>query len=375
MVSGSVKSSAGILIALLSAATFATAGPFAKSLLESGWTPGSVVFLRISGAALLLLVPTVRALGGRWHLLRSEWRQVVAYGLTAVALPQVAFFYAISHLSVGVALLLEYLALVLVVVWQSLVARRAPQATTLTGIALALVGLVLVLDVLPLGQGGGVQVDGIGVAWGLLAALGLTSYYVMSGSSHETALPPLTLAGGGLVVGALAFGLLGATGALPMEFRTARVELGGSSLPWWVAILELAAVAAATAYVAGIVAARMLGAKLASFVGLSEVLFAVLLAWLLLGELPRTVQLLGGLFILAGVAVVRREESRPVRIDGRDSSANAGSATEADLAVGPALLGQAPIVADDRVQGDGVDIPAAEDDRGVVGAVQEQGPV
>src|ERR1700709_1074651 len=162
MLSGAANSSAGILIALLSAATFATAGPFAKSLLESGWTPGSVVFLRISGAALLLLVPTVRALGGSWHLLRREWRQVVAYGLAAVALPQVAFFYAISHLSVGVALLLEYLALVLVVVWQSLMSRRAPRPTTLIGIALALVGLVLVLDVF-----GGVRICAIGVVWGL----------------------------------------------------------------------------------------------------------------------------------------------------------------------------------------------------------------
>jgi drug/metabolite transporter (DMT)-like permease len=371
----SVKSSAGILIALLSAATFATAGPFAKSLLESGWTPGSVVFLRISGAALVLLVPTVRALGGRWHLLRREWRQVVAYGLTAVALPQVAFFYAISHLSVGVALLLEYLALVLVVVWQSLVARRAPQAPTLLGIALALAGLVLVLDALPIGHSGGVKVDGIGVAWGLLAALGLTSYYLMSSSSHASALPPLTLAGGGLVVGGTAFAVLGLVGVLPMEFHTAPVELGGFELPWWVAIVELAAIAAATAYVAGIVAARMLGAKLASFVGLSEVMFAVLFAWVLLGELPRAVQLVGGVLILAGVAVVRAEESRPVRTAGRDPSVHAGSATEAHLAVGVALVGQGPVVADDRVQGDGVDVPAAEDHRGVVAAVQEQGPL
>jgi drug/metabolite transporter (DMT)-like permease len=375
VVSGSLKSSAGILVALLSAATFATAGPVAKSLLESGWSPGSVVFLRISGASLVLLAPTVRALGGRWHLLRREWRQVVAYGLTAVALPQVAFFYAISHLSVGVALLLEYLALVLVVVWQSLVSRRAPQVPTLVGIALAVAGLVLVLDALPIGPGGGVRVDGIGVAWGLLAALGLTSYYVMSSSSHASALPPLTLAGGGLVVGGLAFGLLGLVGVLPMEFHSAPVELGGLELPWWVAVLELATVAAAAAYVAGIVAARMLGAKLASFVGLSEVLFAVLLAWVLLGELPRAVQLLGGLLILAGVAVVRAEESRPLRIEERDSSAHAGSATEADLAVGVPLVGQAPIVADDRVQGDGVDVPAAEDHRGVVAAVQEQRPL
>ena len=117
------------------------------------------------------------------------------------------------------------------------------------------------------------------------------------------------LAGGGLVVGGVAFAVLGVTGVLPMAFSTRAVELAGATLPWWAAVLELAVIAAATAYVAGIVATRVLGAKLASFVGLSEVMFAVLFAWVLLGELPRPVQLLGGLFILAGVVAVRTEQS------------------------------------------------------------------
>jgi drug/metabolite transporter (DMT)-like permease len=357
--------SAGILVALISAATFATSGPFAKALLTTGWSPGSVVFLRIAVAALLLLVPTVRALGGRWHLLRREWGAVVGFGLLAVALPQLAFFYAVGHLSVGVALLLEYLGLVLVVIWQSAVGRRLPGRRTVLGVVLALVGLALVLDVF-----GGVRIDGIGVAWGLLAAVGLASYFLMSGRTHETALPPLALAGGGLVVGALAFAVLGITRVLPMDFHGAPAQLNGFSLPWWVAVLELGVIAAATPYVTGIMATRVLGAKLASFVGLSEVMFAVLFAWLLLGELPRAVQLLGGLFIVAGVIAVRAEESRPVRIDGRDLQ-DVESAAEPNLTVGVALLGEGPIVADDRVEGDGVDIAAAQDHRGVVGAVQE----
>ncbi len=359
------NTSAGILVALISAATFATSGAFAKALLSTGWTPGSVVFLRIAVAALLLLVPTVRALDGRWHQVRSEWGQVVAFGLLAVALPQLAFFYAVGHLSVGVALLLEYLGLVLVVAWQAVLARRLPRRTTVLGIVLALLGLTLVLDAF-----GGVRVDVIGVAWGLLAAIGLGSYFLMSGRSHETALPPLALAGGGLVVGATAFAALGVAGVLPMEFHALPADLGGISLPWWAVVVELGVIAAAVPYVTGIAATRVLGAKLASFVGLSEVLFAVLIAWVLLGELPRSVQLLGGVFILAGVVVVRTEESRPARMGGRDLS----SAAEAHLASGEPLLGHGPVVADYRVQGDGVDIPAAEHHRGVVGTVQEQCP-
>lgn len=357
----STRSSAvGILVALLSAATFATSGPFAKSLLETGWTPGSTVFLRIAGAALLLLIPTLRALEGRWHLLRRGWPQIVAYGVTAVALPQLAFFYAVQHLSVGVALLLEYLGLVLVVAWQSLVARRLPRFPTVVGIVMALVGLALVLDLFS-----GVQVDGVGVAWGLLAACGLAAYFLLSGHAAEEPLPPMVLAGGGLIVGAVAFGVLGVTGLLSMRFPTEPVLLAGVWLPWWLPVLELAAIAAATAYVTGIVAARLLGAKVASFVGLSEVMFAVLFAWVLLGELPRPVQLLGGLFILAGVVAVRSEGERLEPVD-----ALPASASEAGLALGVPLGGDHAVVTHDGVDLGRDDVVATQDDRRGVGAVQ-----
>jgi drug/metabolite transporter (DMT)-like permease len=347
---------AGILVALLSAAAFATSGPFAKSLLDAGWTPGSVVLLRIAGAALLLLVPTLRALDGRWHLLRSGWTKIVAYGVVAVAVPQLAFFFAIQHLSVGVALLLEYLGLVLVVAWQCLVGRSLPRLPTVGGIVLAVIGLVLVLVLdLPLfGQGGGVRVDGVGVIWGLIAAVGLGSYFLMSGHAAKDPLPPLVLAGGGLVVAGVLFAVLGATGLLPMRFSTHAVELAGATVPWWAAVVELAVIAAATAYVTGIVAARVLGAKLASFVGLSEVMFVVPFAWVLLGELPRPVQLVGGLFILAGVVAVRTEEVRGPEDRGTPLSVEPGCVTR------EAASDDLAVVPHDRVELSRVDVVSTE---------------
>ena len=311
-------------------------------------------------------MPTVRALEGRWHLLRREWGQVLAFGLLAVALPQLAFFYAVGHLSVGVALLLEYLGMVLVVVWQAALGRRVARPGHRLGVVLAMVGL----------DAGARRVRGrpdrrdrrgVGVARGV----GLASYFLMSGAPRRPHCRRSRSPAAAWSWGRRPSPCWG-VGVLPMEFSNAPAELSGFTMPWWAAVLELGVIAAATPYVTGIMATRVLGAKLASFVGLSEVLFAVLFAWVLLGELPRAVQLVGGLFILAGVVVVRAEESRPVRIGGRD---RAGSAAEANLAVGVPLVGDSPIVADDRVQRDSVDIPAAEDDGRVVGAVQEQRPV
>ena len=85
---------------------------------------------------------------------------------------------------------------VLVVAWQSLVGRSLPRLPTMGGIVLAIVGLVLVLDLPLFGQDGGVQVDGVGVAWGLVAAMGLASYFLLSGHAAEAPLPPMVLAGG-----------------------------------------------------------------------------------------------------------------------------------------------------------------------------------
>jgi drug/metabolite transporter (DMT)-like permease len=355
----------GLLFALLSAATFATSGPFAKSLLDTGWTPGSVVLLRIGGAALLLAVPTVRALRGRWHLLAGHWRQLAGYGVMAVAVPQLAFFYAVEHLSVGVALMLEYLGMVLVVVWQSLVAKRLPGAATLGGVALALVGLALVLDLF-----GGVRINGIGVLFGLVAACGLASFFLLSDHGAEESLPPLVLAGGGLAMAGATFAVLGVSGVLPMAFPTTSVRIAGAFLPWWVAVVELAVVAAATSYVSGIVAARLLGAKVASFVGLSEVMFAVLFAWLLLGELPRPVQLLGGLFIVAGVVVVRTEPSPAASPEWET-----GSETESRPLPVSSPLGEAAVVSYDGLEEHAVDVAPGEHDVPVVGSTEPELPV
>jgi drug/metabolite transporter (DMT)-like permease len=137
-------------------------------------------------------------------------------------------------------------------------------------------------------------------------------------SSHgDGDLPPVALAGFGMGVGALALAASGAVGIVPLEFRTTDVVVAGTTLPCWAAVGELALVAAAFAYLLGTYAVRRLGATVASFVGLSEVLFAIVFAWLLLGELPRLVQLAGGAVVVSGVVCVRLGEQRQGRPSAR----------------------------------------------------------
>ncbi len=296
---------AGLGLALLSAATFGTSGSFARSLTDAGWSPAAAVAARISTAAVILAVPAVLSLRGRWQALWRNLGMVASYGLVAVAGCQVFFYNAIQHLSVGVALLLEYLGTVLVVGWLWIRHGNRPRRLTVSGSVVALVGLVFVLDLT-----GSNHLDPIGVLYGLAAAVGLAVYFVLSSRADDD-LPAVAVASAGMGIGAATLLGLGGLGMVPMSASFGTVQFAGHRASWLVPVVGLSLVAAAIAYVAGIGAARVLGPKLASFVGLTEVLFAVLFAWLLLGELPTGLQLVGGLLIVAGVALVRIDELRP----------------------------------------------------------------
>jgi drug/metabolite transporter (DMT)-like permease len=299
-------SSIGLGLAALSAGTFGTSGTFAASLMSAGWTPGAAVAARIGAAAIILTVPALLQLRGRWTMLRRSLPAVIAYGLVAVAGCQLFFFNAVEHLSVGVALLLEYSGTLLVVGWVWLRHGQRPRRLTVTGAALAIAGLILVLDLT-----GSQRVSPIGVLWGLGAATGLAVFFVLSARTDDL-LPPIVMAWAGMVVGAVTLLAFGAAGAVPFTASTSDVDFAGHRTSWIVPVAGLSLVAAVIAYVAGIGAARRLGARLASFVGLAEVLFAVLFAWALLDQRPNLMQGVGGVVVLAGIALVRADEHERV---------------------------------------------------------------
>jgi len=231
---------------------------------------------------------------------------VAVYGTVAVAGAQLCYFNAVHHLPVAIALMLEYSGILLVVAWMWARHGHRPGRLTAVGGLTAVVGLVLVLDLL-----GHHRVDPAGVVWGLGAAVGLAAYFVIS-SGTDIDLPPLVVAWSGLVVGGLALLLAGAVGALPLAAPLGDVTLASTRVSWLVPVLGMSLVAAAVAYVAGILGARRLGARVASFVGLTEVLFAVLFAWLLLGQTPGPLQLGGGVLVVAGIALVRLDEGSQI---------------------------------------------------------------
>ena len=302
------RTRAGLAFALVSAFSFGLSGALARPLLETGWSAGAVVLFRIGLAAVVVVPFGLVSLRGQWALLSRNAGLIVTYGLLAVAGAQFCYFSAVKYMQVGPALLIEYTAPAAVVVWLWLRHSQRPGPVTLVGAGVAGLGLVLVLDLMS-----GADLSVPGVLWALAAMVGAASYFVIS-ADESNGLPPMALAAGGLLVGAVALALLGLVGLLPLETAEDPVTYAGATVDPWVPLVLLGLVTAALSYTTGIAAIRRLGSRLASFVALSEVVAGVLWAWWLLDELPRPVQLLGGLLILGGVVLVKlgeRDVARP----------------------------------------------------------------
>jgi drug/metabolite transporter (DMT)-like permease len=296
------RGAVGLALAVASATSFGTSGAFASSLITAGWTPGAAVLTRVGVAAVLLTLPAWWQLRSRWNQLRGSAALSLGYGLFGVAVPQLCYFEAVQRIPVGAALMLEYSGSALVVLWMWLRHGERPRRLTIVGAAVAVLGLALVLNL-----GGVHAVNLVGVLWGLGAAVGLAVYFLLSASTRQL-VPPLAFAWSSLTVGALALAVFGMLGIVPLAAPHADVTLAGQRMSWVLPVLGLSLVAAVFAYLTGIAAARMLGARLASFVGLVEVLAAVGFAWALLGQAPTLLQALGGTLVIAGVVTLRLGE-------------------------------------------------------------------
>ena len=297
-----MKTVRGLIIAVAASLAFGTSGAFIKPLLEAGWSPAAAVAVRTLIGGILLTPFALFALRGRWAALwRGRWR-VLALALVGVAGCQLVYFMAITRIPVGTAILVEYLAPVLLVLFAWATTRKMPKPVVLIGSAVAIAGLVLVVGPGPL-----VSVDPVGIFFAFLAALGAAGYYLIAGRPSD-GLPGVALAWGGLLFGSFMLFVVGATTVVPFQMVFTDVSFSGTTAPWWVLLGIVAVFGTAIAYAASIIATGMLGSRLMSFVGLLEVVFATIFAWVLLGEVLTFSQLLGGVLILAGILFVYSEQ-------------------------------------------------------------------
>ncbi|WP_282692078.1 DMT family transporter [Streptomyces sp. CC208A] len=290
--------SAGLGLALASAFAFGGSGVAAKPLIEAGLDPLHVVWLRVAGAALVMLPVAWR----HRDLLRRKPGLLLGFGLLAVAGVQAFYFASLSRIPVGVALLIEYLAPALVLGWVRFVQRRPVTRAAALGVVLAVVGLACVVQVWS-----GLSLDLLGLLLALAAACCQVGYFVLSDQGTDEAEPadPLGVIAYGLLIGALVLTAVARPWGMDGEVLAGRADLDGTSVPAWLLLGWIVLIATVLAYVTGVVTVRRLSPQVAGVVACLEAVVATVLAWVLLGEHLEAPQLLGGALVLGGAFIAQ----------------------------------------------------------------------
>ncbi len=288
-----------MVLAVLSAFCFGGSGHFAKPLINAGFSPVHVVWMRLTGGALLMLPFLLRHVS----VARKNPKLLLAYGLFPIAGVQAFYFAAIATVPVSIALLIEFLGPVLVLGWIRFVRRETVKPAAAIGVVLAVCGLACVVEVWA-----GLSFDPLGLLFGLGAAGCQAAYFLLSDSGPDV--DPRALISYGLVIAAVLVTAIARPWRLDWSRLAGTVDLGGYGVPALVAVGWVVVLGTVLAYLTGIAAVRILSPPVAGAVAFLEPVVATMLAWLLLGEQLSPIQLMGGALILAGAYVAQRSAPR-----------------------------------------------------------------
>lgn len=285
--------SSGTLLCLASATAFGAMGVFGKLAYADGATVGTLLAARfVIAAAVFWLV----ALAGTGIAeLRSLPARDVALGLALGACVYAAqaggYFAALDRIDASLLSLLVYTFPAMVTVAAIALGRERVDHRRTAALALASVGLLLILA----GAGTG-ALDPIGTALGLGAAV-VYSAYMFAGESIGARVRPQLLAA--LVCTGAALSITAAAMLLG-DLHAGDVTLAGWT--WLVCLAVVSTVGAVGLFFAGL---RLVGATTAAIISTAEPLVTVLLAFVVFGEVLGPVQLAGGALILAAVLALQ----------------------------------------------------------------------
>lgn len=296
----------GYALYLAGATLFAINGTVAKSIIVSDIDPARLSQMRVTAAFLILAAVLAMVNPKGFRLKRNEIIPIIAYGVLGVAMTQYLYFVAIELMPIGIALLIEFTAPIMVALWFRFGMRVPTKRTVWAALAIALFGLALVAQIWQ-----GFTLNPLGVAAAFGAAAALTIYFVLGDRQVRPPFnrDPVSLTMWGFAAASIMWAIvqpwwsfpwsylagdgypLGANGpAVSVGFLAAWMVVLGTALPFWLVVAAL----------------RHIRASQASVVGMTEPLIAILVAWLALGEVLTPIQILGGVIVLTGVLLAER---------------------------------------------------------------------
>jgi len=290
----------GVLLAVAAAVLFAINGNVSKVVLSNGISSLELVSVRSAGTAVILLGMTaVRNPAA----LRTTWRELrflALYGLTGIAMVQWLYFVAIRRMPVGIALLFEYTAPLMVALWVRFVQGRPVKSRLWLGLACALGGLAMVAQFWK-----GMTLDPIGLISALGAGAALACYYLM-GEQGQRERDPISLMGFSFGFSAILWAIVSPWRDFPFAHLASSVSLPGAlpgSVPLGLMVAWIIVLGTVAPFLFVLFAVARLGPARVGLIGMLEPVGAGILAWVLLGESLNAAQIAGTLIVLVGIVL------------------------------------------------------------------------
>jgi drug/metabolite transporter (DMT)-like permease len=304
----------GLALVVVGAVLFVQNAGVSRVALRAGVDPASLTSIRVTGTVLVLLV--VAAVFRRDALRPPRGRLavlIVAHGLFGVAALQWTYFVAIDRLPVGMALLLEYQAPLLVALWARFVQRELVRRRLWLGLALAWGGLAAATGIWR-----GLEVDTVGIAAGLGAAVCFAAYFLI-GEHGVGLLDPLRVILWSFLCAAVALNVVHPVTSLPVGLLDDRVSLlgrlGEHTAPVWTVLVWIIVVGTVFPFGVELVALRHLRATTVTMVAMLEPIGVSALGWVWFAESLDAVALVGGVAVVAGIVLAQSARRAPVLIE------------------------------------------------------------
>lgn len=294
----------GLLLVAFAAGLFVINAGVSRAIQAAGVDSMTLTTVRCTGTA-LVLIGVLFARGDRLTLpsSRREFAVVIGFGVTGVALVQWLYFVAIDRLPVGVALLLEFTAPVLVALFARFVYRERLRSRLWLGIGCSLGGLALVAQVWD-----GLVLDTVGVLAGLAAAVSLAAYFLL-GEHSVGGKAPLHVLTEAFIVAAVFWNLIRpVTSLLSTDVGASHSlgdNLGSWHVPLWFLLAWMVILGTVAPFLAELSALRHLSATEVTLFGMLEPVGATVLGWLWFRETLNGLQVLGIALVLLGIGLAQ----------------------------------------------------------------------
>jgi drug/metabolite transporter (DMT)-like permease len=291
----------GYAMVAVAATLFAVNGTVSKVILSSGIDAGQLTEVRCAGALLGLTLIALATRPSSLRLHRRELPLIVALGVGGLAVVQWSYFFAIHRVAIGIALVIQFVGPILVALWARFVYGEQVRARIWVALALALTGLVLIVEVW--------QTHGPNAAGLAAAALAAVTYaaYILLAEQGVRRRDPISLSAWGFLFATLFWSLLAPWWSFPGERVEDRVSLLGnlvsSHLPVWGLMAWMVVLGTIVPFALVVAALRRISATRAGITAMLEPVLAIVVAWAWLGESLNAVQLSGAAITLAGVSL------------------------------------------------------------------------